>query len=91
MTTSRSAEGTRTDRRPRAGMILPAALAVTVAALGVAACGDDKKSGTAGTKAPAKPTVLSITTSDAAKKRFTTDAPSSIRGGLVEISFKNAT
>jgi hypothetical protein len=72
-------------------MILPAALAMTVAALGVAACGDDKKSGTAGTKAPAKPTVLSITTSDAAKKRFTTDAPSSIKGGLVEISFKNAT
>lgn len=89
--TSVEAARTETETRSRAARILPAALALTLAALGVSACGDDKKSDSASTKAAAKPTVLAITTSDAAKKRFTTDAPSSIKGGLVEIRFDNAT
>ncbi len=59
-------------------------------ALGFAACGGDSEGSKSGAKpSAAKPTLLSITTSDAGK-RFSMQAPKSIKGGLVEIRFKNA-
>lgn len=65
------------------------ALALAVAPLSRAACGDDDSKGskTTATKAP---TPLAITTSDAGSKRFRTKAPTSIEGGLVELTFTNA-
>ncbi len=62
------------------------------AALGLSACGGDSGSGSksgAAKPSAAKPTLLSITTSDAGK-RFSMQAPKSIKGGLVEVRFKNA-
>jgi hypothetical protein len=63
------------------------ALALAVVPLGLVSCGEDdsKDSG-----AEAKPTPLAITTSDAGAKRFTTEAPRSIKGGLVKVVFTNA-
>lgn len=63
-----------------------------LAALGTAACGSDSKKSTtaAATPAPATPTTLAITTSDAPGKRFTVQAPATIKGGLVQINFTNA-
>ncbi len=77
-------------RPARPWAIVAGALGFAIAALGIAACGDDdKKSGGASSTA-AKPTSLSITTSDAGRKRFAMQAPTSIKGSLVEIRFKNA-
>src|SRR4051794_29577153 len=61
------------------------------AATGLAACGSDDGSDDANKKAatPAKPATLAITTSDAGK-RFAMQAPSSVKGGLVELRFTNA-
>ena len=65
-----------------------------LAALGTAACGSDSKKSTtaAATPAPATatPTTLAVTTSDAPGKRFTMQAPATIKGGLVQINFTNA-
>jgi hypothetical protein len=65
-------------------------MALAVVPLGVAACGDDDSK--TSDKAPAKAvaTALAITTSDATGKRFTTDAPTTIKGGLVELTFTNS-
>lgn len=61
-----------------------------IAATGLAACGSDDDDATPATpKVAAAPTVLSITTSDAAGKRFVMDAPPSIKGGLVRMVFTN--
>jgi len=74
----------------RLGLGRRVALALAVIPMSLAACGDDGsgKGGKAAT--PAAPTPLAITTSDAAGKRFSTQAPSSIKGGLVELTFTNA-
>ncbi len=61
---------------------------LATAALGVAACGDDEDSASTPAAAP-KPTVLAITTTDIAKG-FSMKAPATIKGGLVEIRFTNA-
>ncbi len=75
-------------RRIAAGLVLSVPFAI-------AACGDDSSDGGGGgsaeqSPADAQPTTLSITTSDAGEGRFTTEAPASIKGGLVKIVFKNA-
>jgi len=65
------------------------------AATGLAACGSDSGNGNGNDNAdkkaaaPAKPATLAITTSDAGK-RFAMQAPSSVKGGLVEVRFTNA-
>jgi hypothetical protein len=65
------------------------ALAVAVVPLGLAACGDDKSNNDkAATNAG--PAQLAITTSDAASKRFKTAAPKTVKGGLVKLTFTNA-
>jgi len=66
------------------------ALALAVAPLSLAACGDDDSKGGKATTTKKAPTPLAITTSDAGSKRFKTDAPTSIQGGLVELTFTNA-
>ena len=60
-----------------------AALALGVAAFAIAACGDDDE------KEAAKPTTLSITTTDAGKN-FKMAVPKSIEGGAVTVKFRNA-
>lgn len=62
--------------------------------LGLSACGGDSSedgagAGAANSSAP-EPTTLSITTSDLGEDRFATEAPGSIKGGLVKVVFKNA-
>lgn len=70
-------------QRRRAGRLVTVVIAAVP--LGLAACGDD------GDKAAAaKATPLVITTSDASSKRFKTEAPTSIKGGLVNLKFTNA-
>lgn len=71
-----------------ASAVLTIAVALTLVACG---SGNDNKSQTTATKKPvaAKPTELQITTSDLARGRFKTQAPPSIRGGLVRIDFRN--
>lgn len=70
-------------QRRRAGRLVTVVIAAVP--LGLAACGDD------GDKAAAaKATPLVITTSDASSKRFKTEAPTSIKGGLVNLRFTNA-
>jgi hypothetical protein len=66
---------------------------VVVTALGIAACGSSsstKSTTAASTPAPATPTVVAITTRDAAGGRFTVQAPTTVQGGLVTIQFANA-
>ncbi len=75
-------------RRIAAGLVLSVPFAM-------AACGDDSSEDGEGgsaqqSNAAAQPTTLSITTSDAGEGRFTTEAPASIKGGLVKIVFENA-
>lgn len=75
-------------RRIAAGLVLSVPLAM-------AACGDDSSEGGGGgsaeqSPAAAQPTTLSITTSDLGEGRFNTEAPGSIKGGLVKVAFKNA-
>ena len=67
--------------------VVPIILTASLTAAGLTACGDDKKdkSSTA-----SKATTLSITTADAGKKRFSMQVPKSIEGGLVKITFTNA-
>lgn len=70
-----------------------AAAGVLVISLGLIACGDDDKSSdtsTAASAPAAQPTILSITTTDAGGGKFAMKAPSTIKGGLVEIRFTNA-
>jgi hypothetical protein len=69
---------------------------VLIVPLGLSACGGDSSedgagagAGAANSSAP-EPTTLSITTSDVGEGRFATEAPGSIKGGLVKIVFKNA-
>ena len=69
--------------------IASATIIAVTAALAAGGCGDDDEP--ASPPAAVKPAVLSITTSDAGKDRFTMRAPASIRGGLVQIRFTNAT
>ncbi len=70
-------------QRRRAGRVVTVVIAAVP--LGLPACGDD------GDKvAAAKATPLVITTSDASSKRFKTEAPTSIKGGLVNLRFTNA-
>jgi hypothetical protein len=64
--------------------------------LGLSACGGDSSedgaragAGAAKSSAP-EPTTLSITTSDVGEDRFATEAPGSIKGGLVKVVFENA-
>lgn len=68
------------------------ALALGLVPLALASCGEDSGGGGGGasTEPAAQPTTLSITTSDLPGGRFSTQAPESIRGGLVKIVFKNA-
>ena len=66
-----------------------AALFVALPALVLAACGDDDDESSK-SSAASKPTTLSITTTDLGKRRFKMDAPKSIEGGLVKVSFTNA-
>lgn len=75
------------SRRGSGGPCVAMAAAVAVLPMGLAACGDDddKDKSTA-----AKATPLAITTSDAGSKRFKTEAPKSIKGGLVNLTFTNA-
>ena len=74
-------------RRGSGGRCVAMAAAVAVLPMGLAACGDDddKDKSTA-----AKATPLAITTSDVGSKRFKTEAPKSIKGGLVNFTFTNA-
>jgi hypothetical protein len=62
--------------------------------LGLAACGGDSSEDGGGSaaeqSAAPEPTTLSITTSDLGEGRFNTEAPGSIKGGLVKVVFKNA-
>ena len=60
------------------------ALCIALSALVVTACGDDDE------EESSKPTTLAITTTELGKKKFKTEAPASIEGGLVEIRFRNA-
>ncbi len=70
-------------QRRRAGRLVTVVIAAMP--LGLAACGDD------GDKAAAaKATPLVITTSDASSKRLKTVAPKTIKGGLVKLTFTNA-
>jgi len=65
---------------------------VLIVPLGLSACGGDSSeegAGAAKSSAP-EPTTLSITTFDLGEDRFATEAPGSIKGGLVKIVFKNA-
>jgi len=57
--------------------------------LGLAACGDDDSAGDKAATAQA-PTPLAIMISDAGSKRFSTQAPATVKGGLVELTFTNA-
>lgn len=66
------------------------AAALTGVSLSLAACGGDDDTSTTKAAAPQPPTPLAITTSDAGAKRFSTEAPASIKGGLVELTFSNA-
>ena len=74
-------------RRIAAGLVLSVPFAM-------AACGDDSSDGGGGpaqqSPAAAQPTTLAIKTSDVGPDRFATEAPASIRGGLVKIVFENA-
>lgn len=82
VTTNSTRASARTGRRRRG----PAA-ALAVIAVGLVACGgDDAQQG----PRTAAPTPLAITTSDIAGKRFRTEAPASVEGGLVELTFTNA-
>ncbi len=68
---------------------LGVAVLLGVVPLGLTACGgDDAKEKKPA--AEAAPTPLAITTSDAGSKRLRTTAPKSIKGGLVNLTFKNA-
>ena len=61
--------------------------------LGLGACGgaSSEDGGSAAEKSAApEPTTLPITTTDVGQDRFKTEAPASIKGGLVKIVFKNA-
>jgi len=72
-------------------LALGCSLALAFAPLALAACGDDDAdSGGKAAATPAAPTALAITTSDAGSKRFSTQAPATIKGGLVELTFTNA-
>lgn len=66
------------------------AAALAGISLSLAACGDDDSTSTTKVAAAQPPTPLAITTSDAGAKRFSTEAPASIKGGLVELTFTNA-
>jgi hypothetical protein len=59
-------------------------LALAVSVPLIAGCGDDDKGKSA------KPAAMSITTSDAGAKKFKMTAPSSVEGGLVNVTFHNA-
>ena len=74
-------------RRGSGGRCVAMAAAVAVLPMGLAACGDDDDKDKSTT---AKATPLAITTSDAGSKRFKTEAPKSIKGGLVNLTFTNA-
>lgn len=66
-------------------------LVIALAALIVAGCGDDDKDKSSkSTDEPSKATAMSITTTDIGKKKFKTEAPRSIEGGLVKVDFHNA-
>lgn len=62
-------------------------VAVAVLSVGVAACGDDNDDADDAAK---EATPLQITTSDAGSKRYRTEAPKSVEGGLVKLTFTNA-
>jgi hypothetical protein len=70
------------------GRLAAAGLFVTGAAA-LAACGDDDSKDEPAASKTTSPTTLSVTTADAAKG-FTMQAPSSIKGGLVQMRFENA-
>lgn len=70
-------------------LALPAVLLLSACGSSDSGSSDTAKS-TAAKPRAATPTTLAITTSDAGKKRFSMQAPSSIKGGLVEIRFTNA-
>src|SRR3954462_7261955 len=59
-------------------------LALAVSVPLIAGCGDDDKGKSA------KPATMSITTSDAGAKKFKMTAPSSVEGGLVNVTVHNA-
>jgi uncharacterized cupredoxin-like copper-binding protein len=58
------------------------AIALGLVPLSLAACGKKDES--------SKATTLSITTTDLGKKKFRMEAPKSIKGGVVEVNFRNA-
>jgi uncharacterized cupredoxin-like copper-binding protein len=66
------------SRRPLVAM----SCLLAFASVAIAACGKDKSS---------KSTAMSITTTQVGKQKFKTDAPKSIEGGVVKLSFRNAT
>jgi len=77
--------GSAAARRGRGSRGLAVALAaLAVIAIGLLACGDDDA------KKATVPTPLAITTSDVEDERFRTEAPRSVKGGLVELTFTNA-
>ncbi len=78
-----------TRGRGAIGRRVALALAIVIAPAGLAACGEDDASSDAG-GAQAAPTPLAITTSAADADRFTTTAPATVSGGLVELTFTNA-
>jgi uncharacterized cupredoxin-like copper-binding protein len=68
---------------------VPLVLALT--ALVAAGCGDDDTDKSSkSTDEPSKATTMSVTTTDIGKKKFKTEAPRSIEGGLVKVDFHNA-
>jgi uncharacterized cupredoxin-like copper-binding protein len=69
---------------PRRRYTARVALALALAPLSVAACGDDGKDKSS------KATTMSITTTDLGKKKFRMEAPKSIEGGVVTVNFRNA-
>lgn len=73
------------NRRVAASLALIVPMALAACGGGGGGGGSSEQSG-----ASAAPTTLSITTSDVGQGRFATEAPGSIKGGLVKIVFKNA-
>jgi hypothetical protein len=67
---------------------ITSALIAVLAAVALAACGDDKKSGSEKSSPAAKPATLSISVADTGKSAQYT-VPASTKGGLVEVTLEN--
>lgn len=67
-----------------------AALALALVPLSVTACGSSDNKKSSSTAKSTAPSTLSIKTTDLGKKKFKMEAPKSIAGGVVNVSFSNA-